>query len=137
MGCGQPLTRKLYERRRLATAYRDPRSQRNCRQRREQPPDVGLRSHGDAQIVRDARLGEMAHQHRALAQAAAKSAPAALGMAGEDEIGGRRQDLEAEPRKPCRQNVRGSRMTVARRAWKYASSSTEAIAPAWAGRPSG
>ena len=57
-----------------------------------------LRSDGDAQIRRDARrFGEMAHQHRPLAQRGRQFGAVAPVVAGEDEIGRRGQHREAEP----------------------------------------
>jgi hypothetical protein len=79
---------------------------------------------------------EVAHDDAALAQRGGQRGGVALRMAGEDEVGGRRQHLEAERGQVWHQGVAAGD-DLPGGCSKYASSSIAALAPAIARRSSG
>jgi hypothetical protein len=73
-------------------------------------PALRVRSHRDAQELLDARLAEVADDDAAAAQRGGEFAGASrLRMAGEDEVGGGGQHLEAERGEILHQRIRGWR----------------------------
>src|SRR5690606_28030886 len=54
------------------------------------------RANGDTQELLNARLAKVTHDHALLAQSGGKPAGIVPRMAGEDEVGGRRQHLKAQ-----------------------------------------
>ena len=65
-------------------------------QRIDQGLALGLGADGDAQVVVDAGLLEVAHEDAALAQGAEQVGRARAGVAHEQEVGARRQAVETQ-----------------------------------------
>ena len=96
----------------------------------------GAKAYGNSDIVGYPRLVEMANQHPLLTKCRSQLGAVMGGVACENEIA-----FDGSTSKPSHESswviLSRSFIIIERLRWKCSSSSKAAIAPAWAGRPSG